>query len=130
MNALYLWTNGDTVITLADTLELEGYGVGLIEMHGKIVISGIPNNDPLYLCSDISQDTYVRNIKLPVLREIKRNGNGLVINDLCKTIWLKVTRQSISKIRLYICDVLGNVVSFDKKKLYCTLLFIPDRSKC
>lgn len=131
MNALYLKTNGDTVATLAETLELEGYGVGVIEMYGKIIVENKSHGDPLFLCSDINQDSYVENIKLPVLREIRRNQkNGFVNNNINKIIWLKVTRRSISKIRLYICDAKGNIVSLKNKDLHCTLLFIPDRTKC
>ena len=35
MNAIYASTKGDSVINLAQTLEIEGYGVGVIEVYGK-----------------------------------------------------------------------------------------------
>ena len=61
---------------------------------------GFTNN--LYLCSDIVEESDVGNIKMPVLRSLKRkNGIPAEINNV---IWLHVMRPSISKIRLYIAD--------------------------
>ena len=130
MNALYLKTNGDTVNTLAETLEIEGYGVSVIEIFGKVPLPSKYKNQPLFLCSDISQDTHVGNIKLPVLRMLKTNSNGIVNNSIYKLIWLEVVRRSISFIRLYICDINGEIISLGDKTLYCSLLLIPDREKC
>lgn len=130
MNAVYGYTNGDTVITLAETLEIEGYGVGVIDIFGKVSLPSKYRNKPLFLCSNITQDTYVGNKKLPVLKMLKTNQSGIINNNIYKLIWLRVTRRSISNLRLYICDINGEIVSLGSKTLYCTLLFVPDRTIC
>lgn len=124
MNALYLSTDGDRITSLSEVLEIEGYHCAVIEMYGKL---DTDNGKPLYLCSDIAQDVFVNNKMLPVLRQITTKTNGNVNTDMSQIIWLNVTRRGISKIRLYITDDLGNVVSFPNQTLYCTLLLIPNR---
>ena len=58
---------------------------------------GFTNN--LYLCSDIVEESDVGNIKMPVLRSLKRkNGIPVEINNV---VWLCVKRPSTSGIRLY-----------------------------
>lgn len=126
MNALYLWTDGDTVTTLAETLEIEGYGCALFDIHGQL--KDASPTKPYYLCSDISNDVFVGNTKLPVLRQLKLNGKGFVTNSIEKPIWIEVTRRSISKLRLYLCDEIGNVFSFKGRGLYCTLLLVPNKN--
>lgn len=125
MNALYLWTNGDSVTTLAETIEIEGYGCALFDVHGQLKEAS--PSKPYYLCSDISDDVFVNNIKLPVLRQLKLNSKGFVTNEIEKPIWITVTRRSISKIRLYLCDDEGNIFSFKGRGLYCTLLLVPHK---
>ena len=163
MHAVYLTTNGDTTF-LSTPLEVQGYGCGIIELDGKVIIpkrlmknkpkpmpsppmtptdeeGKIPpheelkdqsleqNNDGftnnLYLCSDIVEESDVGNIKMPVLRSLKRkNGIPVEINNV---VWLRVKRPSISRIRLYIADDRGKVFSLPKNTLNCTLLFIPPK---
>ena len=166
MHAVYLTTNGDTTTFLSTPLEVQGYGCGIIELDGKVIIpkrlmknkpkpmpsppmtptdeegkippreelkdqsleqnnydDGFTNN--LYLCSDIVEESDVGNIKMPVLRSLKRkNGIPVEINNV---VWLHVKRPSISRIRLYIADDRGKVFSLPKNTLNCTLLFIPPK---
>ena len=137
MQAVYLTTNGDTTTFLSTPLEVQGYGCGIFELDGKVTIpkplmkNKIKNDDDdddgfsnnLYLCSDIVEESDVGNIKMPVLRFLKRkNGVPVEINNV---IWLRVMRPSISRIRLYIADDTGKVLSLPKNTLNCTLLFIP-----
>ena len=158
MQAVYLSTNGDSTTYLSTPLEVQGYGCGVIELNGKVVVpkkllrtknpktqaepQPTPkpldksedeqiNNSPheegytdnLYLCSDIVEESDVGNIKMPVLRYLKRrNGIPVEINNV---IWLHVMRPSISRIRLYIADDTGKILSLPKNTLNCTLLFIP-----
>ena len=170
MQAVYLSTNGDTTTILSTPLEVQGYGCGVIELNGKVLVpkkllrsnkikqpekqpipeppekseeneemnnsthdeltdqtQPVPTNegftDNLYLCSDIVEESDVGNIKMPVLRYLKRkNGIPVEINNV---IWLNVMRPSISRIRLYIADETGKILSLPKNTLNCTLLFIP-----
>ena len=82
--------------------------------------------DTLYLCCDIIPESSVGNLKMPVLRYLKRK-NGRVIGDIYNVIWLNVIRPSIASIRLYIADDRGKIVSLEGNTLKCTLLFIPHR---
>ena len=120
MNAVYLTTQGDTTTELPVTLEIEGYGCGVIEMSGKVV-----GSKPLYLCCDICEESTVGELRMPVLRFINTNKNGLVNKSIDHVIWLRVMRPAISRIRLYIADENGEIVSVEDNKLQCTLLFIP-----
>lgn len=127
MKALYLTTLGDTTIKLPTTLEVEGYGCGVLELTGK-VLSGF--KEPLYLCCDICEESLVGDKRMPVLRFLNRNlKNGNVNNSIDHVIWLHVMRPSISSIRLYIADENGQVVTVEKNSLHCTLLFIPAPQK-
>ena len=122
MNALYLSTNGDTITQLPTTLEIQGYGCGVIEMTGKVYHS---EKEPIYLCSDICEESIVGQSKIPVLRRIKRGASGIVNSNIHNVIWLRVMRPTISSIRLYISNSRGEIISLGDEKLNCTLLFIP-----
>lgn len=79
----------------------------------------------LYLCCNIIEESFVNNVKLPVLRYLKRNSSGFINSNIDHIIWLNVIRPEINEIRLYITDNTGKVISVPKNKLSCTLLFIP-----
>ena len=122
MKAVYLNTNGDTTIELPIPLEVEGYGIGVMEMSGRVQ-NGF--RDSLFLCCDICKESMVNNTKMPILRYINRNPNGLVNKSIDHVIWLKVMRPNINSIRLYIADEFGKIVLVDENTLNYTLLFIP-----
>lgn len=122
MKSIYVTVSGDTTVDLPIPLEVEGYVCGVIEMSGKIITTF---KGDLFLCSDICEESVVGDIVLPVLRNILRRGNGVVINDINHVIWLKVMRPHISNIRFYISNAKGDIMTFKDSKLKCTLLFIP-----
>ena len=122
MKSIYFTVSGDTTVDLPIPLEVEGYVCGVIEMSGKIITTF---KGDLFLCSDICEESVVGDIVLPVLRNILRRGNGVVINDINHVIWLKVMRPHISNIRFYISNAKGDIMTFKDSKLKCTLLFIP-----
>ena len=124
MKALYVTTFGDDTIDLPVPLEVEGYACGIIEMTGKI------NNKfkgEFFLCCDICEESFVGEIRMPVLRNIKRKATGLIINDINHVVRLRVMRPHISNIRFYIANVNGEILTVDNSKLKCTLLFIPPK---
>ena len=131
MTAIYLWTNGDIITPLAEPLEIEGYGCGVIGIHGKFTKRKNSNttfSKPLYLCSDICEEVYVNHIKLPSLIQFRVNGSGVIDTSSANNIlWIPITRTNISKIRLYITNDRGEIQSFSGKGLYCTLLLIPHK---
>ena len=130
MNALYLKTFGDTTITLPQRLEIENYGCGLIEISGQLE----PTNDKLtpkdnfFLCGDFVQESFIGQIKLPIIRRIKFSKSWEVNTYFKKIIWVRVEREPISRINLYITDESGNRLSFQGEGLMCTLLLIPNKS--
>ena len=121
---LYLDTDGDTLINYEVPLEYESYGIGLIDVQGKIKVQS--NND-LFLCCDIIEESYVGNEKLPVLCRLDRDENGKIDCNIYKVLYLRIIRPVISSIRLYICDKKGKIVSLPKNYLRCTLLIIPPK---
>ena len=121
---LYLDTDGDTLINYEVPLEYESYGIGLIDVQGKIKVQS--NND-LFLCCDIIEESYVGNEKLPVLYRLDKDENGKIDCNIYKVLYLRIIRPVISSIRLYICDKKGKIVSLPKNYLRCTLLIIPPK---
>jgi hypothetical protein len=120
MKAIYIISDkNDTAVEFSVPLEVAGYECGISDIGGELK----ENIDTtVYLCSDICEESFVGNVKLPVLLKLKRNRKGVVLDNVDHMIWLNLNRPSISRIRFYICDVKGNVLSEGKNKWYCTLL--------
>ena len=119
--SMYISTSGDMTLELPVPLDVEGYVCRIIEMSGKFSSC----KGDLYLCSDICEESIVGDPVMPVLRNIKRRANGIIINDINHVIWLKVMRPCITSIHLYIANFNGDIMTFGDEKLKCTLLFIP-----
>ena len=119
MKSLYISTSGDTTLELPVPIDVDGCVCGIIEMNGKLS----SYTGDIFLCSDICEESIARDTVMPVLCNIKRKPNGVIINDLNHVIWLKVIRPKITSIRFYITNVRGEVISFGQEKLKCTLLF-------
>ena len=126
---LYLSLNNGVCHTeLAKTLETEHYLCAVSELSGKITNSNFRKVDRLFLCSDVCQESFVDNTKLPILCEIHRNQNGVVTNTFQHMNWLHVLRPNLSCVKLYILDDQGVDVSVDFGSLRCTLMFAFDSS--
>ena len=121
--SLYLSCSGDSVVYLPETIEIDGYSCGLIEVQGRLITEK-KIFEPLFMCCDFCEDSFIDNNKLPILRQMKRNQSVVSTKDINHVIWVKVNRHSIRKIRLYICDKLGNVPSFKSGSLQCSLQLI------
>ena len=126
MNALYLSTSGDTTTQFPTPLEVPGYRCGVIEMTGKVFHSG---KEPIYLCSNICEESFVGQNKMPVLRRIKRGASGIGNPDIHNVIWIHVMRPTISSIRLYISNGKGEIISLGSEELNCTFLFSPNKNE-
>ena len=119
MKALYITTSGDTTLELPVPIDIEGYVCGIIEMNGKLSTY----KGDLFLCSDICEESFAGETVMPVLQNIKRRANGVIINDVTHVIWLKIIRPKIASIHFYIANAKGDIMSFGDDKLKCTLLF-------
>ena len=65
MKAVHISRTGDDTVELATPLEVEGHGVGVIEVNGRVQ-NGL--KDSLYLCCDICEESYVNSTEMPILR--------------------------------------------------------------
>lgn len=126
MRALYLSCFGDSTQILAETLEVEGFGCGVIDVQGKLQIDK-KSGESLFLCCDFCEDSLVNNNRLPILRQLDQNRNGVMVKDINHVIWLKVIRTSIKKVRLYICNSSGEIIPFKSGSLQCTLIFVEHK---
>lgn len=121
---LYLWTNGDDITQLSETLEVEGYGCGVLDITGKL--PQLNSNNVYYLCCNFVEDSFVNKTRLPVLRQIRVNSKGGIQSDVGHVIWIPIIRTSLSNVRLYITDEEGKIISVGGRGLNSTLLFIPN----
>ena len=117
--SLYISTSGDTTLELPVPLDVEGCLCGIIDMSGKLSTY----KGDIFLCSDICEESVAGETVMPVLQNIKRRTNGVVVNDVNHVIWLKVIRPKLYSIRFYIANARGDIMSFGDDKLKCTLLF-------
>ena len=126
MKVIYISTTGDSTLELPTPLDVEGYLCGIVELAGKVVnLKG-----DLFLCCDFCEESVQGDIKLPVLRCIKRKQTGIVYNDINHVIWLQVIRPNINSIRLYIANEKGEINTVEKSKLKCTLVLTPPKNEC
>ena len=85
VKVIYITTTGDNTLELPTPFDVEGYFCGLVEIAGKVVnLKG-----DLFLCCDFCEESVVGEIKLPVLRCIKRKQTGIVYNDINHVISYK-----------------------------------------
>ena len=59
-------------------IDVDGCVCGIIEMNGKLS----SYTGDIFLCSDICEESIARETVMPVLHNIKRRPNGVIINDL------------------------------------------------
>ena len=116
----------DQTTNLAVPIVGSGYGCGLIEVTGRLVNADTSRKaEPIFLCCDVCEDSNVEGNKMPALRQLKRNPNGVITNDVNHVIWLRLNRPEISAIRVYIADSTGELVTLSSFRLNCLLLFVP-----
>ena len=126
MAALYLqMRSSDEEIQLPASVNLSGHIIALMDVVGRI--EPTPEK-PIYICSDIVEESIVQKNVLPVLR-CTRFDRPRINTEFVKMLYLRPRRTDVSSLRLYITDLQGRVMSFDKCRLNCTLLLIPEFKK-
>ena len=112
----------DFTIDLPQILRLEGEWVCAL---ADISYSNILDDTALshiYVCTDICQNSIIGNYKFPVLRRCTMNRVlEFMDHEFSKLYYIKVSRDQINHIRIYIKDQFLNPVSFELKSLRCTL---------
>lgn len=133
MEAMYLSiTSSDEVVFLPSSLNLENYGCGVLDVVGSFEpYSG----KPLFLCCDFIRPSIVGDQILPVLRRIPFSRGkkaektvGKMYGSFQKMLWFPVSRPEVGEVRLYIMDKRGDIPSFDRFNLSCTLVCIPKKN--
>lgn len=120
---------GDSVTYLAQPITILNpptYEIAVIQISG--FLKGAKKGQTYYLCSNVSQDVFVGCRKLPALccLHIEDEETGHVVNTINQIpVWLKVTREQIWKLRLYVCDEKADIVSVLGTQLNCTLIIKP-----
>ena len=106
----------DFTIDLPQTLRLEGkWECALMEIH----FSKENLHEDLLIMTDIVENSYIKDIQLPVLRVVQRST--VVSNPY----YFPVSRDTVSHLQIYIRTDSMKVPSFDDKPLTCTLHFQP-----
>ena len=84
-----------------------------------------PRSKRLYLCSDIVEESYVREALLPVIRniEIETRYKKLKSDKYHHPVYLPVRINHLSAVRLYMIDENLNQVDFKTNDLHCVLHF-------
>lgn len=84
-----------------------------------------PVQQPLYLCSNICEESIAGEFKLPILARI--DGELTQPNHV---IYILVKTKELSVIEIYLYDRNGRPVSFSSGMSYCTLRFCKDEASC
>ena len=95
-------TPGDFIVTLTKRYILSGcWECALLEMTMHFSDDVSPSR--LYVCCDIIEDSYVRNTTLPILRAQDVTAEQLFVhNTYTHPIYLKISKQDIPDIRIYV----------------------------
>lgn len=116
--------------------DFSGYWVAMSTLEGDVRLedeslqpkkSKYPKS-PLYLCCDICEESYMAGIgsklplKLPILMELPSVIGNMDVY-ISEFLWYKVTNPYMSDIKLYIVDETGQIPSFKKCDVRCSLLF-------
>ena len=105
IKVFYLSTTGDNLIYFGESFNLgTQYMCSIEDIYGQIKTKG---KQSLFLCTDICEESFIHEVKLPVLRQIKYNNKtGNINNEIRNYMWLNVNKTYFNSIRLYICDAL------------------------
>jgi hypothetical protein len=76
----------------------------------------------IYVCCDLADQSYVKETSLPVLRSIDVDADEKVDLIFNPPHYLKVNRQDLSRIQIFIRDDELNPCRFKIDRLYCTLI--------
>ena len=110
----------DFTIELPFELQLKGnWYCGLTEVDFK----SKEVNKRIYLCTDICQDSFVKNRQVPVLRciSLKKKQVSEIYNSVN---YVQLSRDSLRQVRIYLRDEDLKSTSFESATLTCTLHFV------
>ena len=120
-------TNNNTSdfrIQLPKTYSLEGQWLCALKQV-SFASDFKPKTRRLYLCSDIVEESYVRNTSAPVVRniEIYNKSKKYLTENFEVDTYLPVNVTHMTSVRLYLRDSDLKPVQFDFNDLHCVLHF-------
>ena len=101
-------------IALAERLHFndDGWCCGLVDIYAKKIVK-----NPLYLCSDICQPSFVNDRKLPVIARISKQSLNRHVT------YTRITTDECDHLRLYFIESNGQLSSFRDQTLHGILHF-------
>lgn len=111
----------DFITELPQELELSGdWDCALTEIGFINCLDFLDTIQEIYIFCDICEDVFVRNQQLPILRRIQFFEKKESFN-FSVPYYIKVIRNRIKRIRIYITDENFQIISFSSGYSFCTL---------
>ena len=114
-------------IQLPKTYSLEGQWLCALKQVSftRFTCDFKPKTRRLYLCSDIVEESYVRNTLVPVVRniEIYNKSKKYLTENFEYDTYLSVNVTHLTSVRVYLRDSDLKPVQFDSNDLHCVLHF-------
>lgn len=124
MQAVYSkMTCFEKLINLPQSIEMQDMGCALFEVKGNIPLA--MTVEPLFLCADFVQDSFVGSNSFGVLRRLDGDpqNRGKINATFDTLLWIPCKNNQLDELRLHISDETGHPLSFDNCDFNCTLLF-------
>ena len=117
-------SSSDFWIQLPKTFSLDGQWLCCLKQV-SFTCDFKPKTQRLYLCSDIVEESYVRNTLLPVVRniEIYNESKNYLTEKFEDGTYLPVNVTHLTSVRVYLRDSDLKPVQFDSNNLHCLLHF-------
>ena len=116
-------SSSDFYIKLPKTYSLEGQWLCALKQVSFTSDFKPKTTRRLYLCSDIVEESYVRNTLVPIVRniEIYNKSKKYLTEYFDNDIYLPVNVTHLMSIRVYLRDSDVQPVEFDSNDLHCLL---------
>jgi len=113
---------GDFLVNLPRSYRLQGrWECALTEITFVSQLERLTHR--VYVCCDLVDQSYVKETSLPVLQSIDIDADEKVDLIFNPSYYLKINRQDLSRIQIFIRDDKLNPCRFKVDRLYCTLHF-------
>ena len=114
----------DFWIQLPKTYSLEGQWLCALKQV-SFTCDFKPKTQRLYLCSDIAEESFVRNTLVPVVsnKELYNKSKKYLTENFEDETYLSVNVTHLTSVRVYVRDSDLKPVQFDLNDLHCVLHF-------
>lgn len=113
---------GDFVVVLPRTYRLNGrWECALVELTLKPQTE--QRSDRLYVCTDLIDESYLRDTFLPILRTILPTDEDVIDIEFGTPHYMSIHRNELDRVRIFIRGDRLQPCRFKIDHLYCTLHF-------